>query len=92
LVQQVLASKKIEQQAYKSCFGILTLAGKYSAVRLEGACQRALELRSPSYTTVNNILKNGMDKASIPVVSSNKNVISINTKIRGKEYYAGGEK
>lgn len=92
LVQQVLASKKIEQQAYKSCFGILTLADKYSAVRLENACQKALTLRSASYTTVNNILKNGMDKADIPVESSNKKVISINTKVRGKEYYAGGEK
>jgi len=91
LVQQVLASKKIEQQAYKSCFGLLKLADRYSAVRLENACQKALVLHSPSYTTVNNILKNGMDKIELPVSSTNKNVISINSKIRGPKYYAGGQ-
>ena len=89
LVQQVLASKKIEQQAYKSCFGLLKLADRYSAARLENACQKALSLRSPSYTTVNNILKNGMDRMEAPVSSSN--VISINSKIRGSKYYAGGK-
>lgn len=89
LVQQVLASKKIEQQAYKSCFGLLKLADRYSAARLENACQKALSLRSPSYTTVNNILKNGMDRMEAPVSSSN--VISINSKIRGSRYYAGGK-
>jgi len=60
-------------------------------VRLENACQKALVLHSPSYTTVNNILKNGMDKIELPVSSTNKNVISINSKIRGPKYYAGGQ-
>lgn len=91
LVQQVLASKKIEQQAYKSCFGLLKLADRYTAARLENACQKALSMHSPSYTTVNNILKNGMDKLTVPAPISNKNVISINSKIRGSKYYAGGQ-
>lgn len=91
LVQQVLASRKIEQQAYKSCFGLLKLADRYSAARLENACRKALGLHSPSYTTVNNILKNGMDKIEMPVSNTNKNVISINSKIRGSQYYTGGQ-
>jgi transposase len=91
LIQEVLASRKIEQQAYKSCYGVLILAERYSAVRLENACKKALELRSPSYTTVSNILKNGMDKADIPIVNSSKNIIPIHSKVRGQKYYAGGE-
>ena len=93
LVQQVLASKKIEQQAYQSCFGLLKLADRYTAFRLENACGKALSLRSPSYTTVNNILKNGMDKANIPAGTVNSKVIAINSNIRGSGYYSkGGEK
>lgn len=91
LVQEILASRKIEQQAYKSCFGLLKLAERYSATRLENACKKAMELKSPSYTTVSNILKNGMDKADMPVVPSCKNVIPIHSKVRGQKYYAGGK-
>lgn len=86
----ILASKKVEQQAYKSCFGLLKLADKYSAVRLENACKKALELKSPSYTTVNNILKNGMDKIVIPSGNTLQNVVPIHKNIRGSEYYAKG--
>lgn len=93
LVQRMIASKKIEQQAYKSCFGILKLADKYTAYRLENACEKALSLASPSYTTVNNILKNGMDKVSVSSQNSQNNVVPLNTSIRGALYYAhGGDK
>lgn len=90
LVEQILSSKKIEQQAYKSCFGLLKLADKYTAYRLENACEKALSLRSPSYTTVSNMLKNGMDKVPTPSVSSKNNVIPLNSNIRGAEYYSNG--
>jgi hypothetical protein len=90
LVQQILSSKKIEQQAYKSCFGLLKLADKYTAYRLENACEKALSLKSPSYTTVSNILKNGMDKVPSQEVSSASNVIPLNSNIRGANYYANG--
>lgn len=90
LVQQILSSKKIEQQAYKSCFGLLKLADKYTVYRLENACEKALSLKSPSYTTVSNILKNGMDKVPSQEVSSASNVIPLNSNIRGANYYANG--
>lgn len=90
IVQQVLASRKVEQQAYKSCFGLLKLADRYTAFRLENACQKALTLRSPSYTTVNNILKNGMDKVDAPMPSANNNIIPMHSHIRGSGYYAQG--
>ena len=90
LVQQVLASRKVEQQAYKSCFGLLKLADRYTAFRLENACQKALVLRSPSYTTVNNILKNGMDKVDSSIPSVKNNIIPMHSHIRGAEYYAQG--
>lgn len=93
LVQQVLASRKVEQQAYKSCFGLLKLADRYTAFRLENACQKALSLRSSSYTTVNNILKNGMDKVDVTIPSPKNNIIPMHSHIRGAGYYSqGGQK
>ena len=92
LVQQLLSSKKVEQQAYKSCFGLLKLADRYTAFRLENACQKALELRSPSYTTVNNILKNGMDKVRQETPEASGNIIPIHSAIRGSQYYSKGGK
>jgi transposase len=91
LVKKILESKKVEQQAYRSCFGLLKLADKYTPGRLDNACRKALDLRSLSYTTVNNILKNGMDLVEIPVSRSDKNVACVNSSIRGSEYYAGGQ-
>ena len=93
LVQQILASRKVEQQAYKSCFGLLKLADRYTAYRLENACQKALALRSSSYTTVKNILKNGMDKVETATPPAKNNIIPMHSHIRGAGYYAqGGQK
>ena len=90
LVQQVLASRKVEQQAYKSCFGLLKLADRYTAFRLENACRKALSLRSPSYTTVNNILKNGMDKVDSTIPPVKNNINPMHSHIRGAGYYSQG--
>ena len=43
-VRAILSSYKVEQ-GYKSCMGLLKLADKYSAQRLENACKRALGIR-----------------------------------------------
>ena len=38
VVNAILASQRVEQQSYRSCMGLLKLADKYSAERLEAAC------------------------------------------------------
>lgn len=85
VVQAILASRKVEQQAYRSCFGLLKLAERYSAARLEAACARAIELKSPSYTTVSNMLKTGMDR---PNTQPSSRHLPAHGNIRGPEYYA----
>ena len=57
----MLADQSIEEQAYKSCMGLLQLSKKHSPERLESACARAILLRAENYTTIANILKNGQD-------------------------------
>lgn len=59
----ILASKGVEQQAYRSCMGLLKLAEKYSDALLEAACKKALSYTaSPSYKSVKNILVTGSGK------------------------------
>ena len=47
-VQAILASHKVEQQGYRPCMALLKLADKYSVIRLEAACEKALYLYAKS--------------------------------------------
>ena len=63
VVRTILAAYKVEQQGYKACMGLLKLADKYSAERLENACKKALTYTPrPSLKNVQTILSSGQDK------------------------------
>jgi transposase len=85
LVTAILADRPHPEQGYRSCLGILRLAKRYDAARLEAACSRALTAGARSYRHVAAILKRGLDRlppgtppAAAPLVHEN---------IRGPEYY-----
>ena len=62
-VKGILQTHRIEQQGYKSCFGLLKLADKYSVARLEAACLKALTYTPrPGYKSVKTILSTGQDR------------------------------
>ena len=62
-VKAILSSHRIEQQGFRSCLGLLKLAGKHSASRLEAACRKALSYTpQPSYQNIKTILTTGQDK------------------------------
>ena len=62
VVDALLKSKIIEQQAYRSCMGLLSLGKRYSDRRLENACRKALSYTAtPSYKIVKDILVTRMD-------------------------------
>jgi hypothetical protein len=62
VIQGVLDKAVIEQQAYRSCFGILGLKDKYSSTRLEAACAYLLEVgSSPTYSQIKRILEREED-------------------------------
>jgi transposase len=88
LIQKVMDSRRFAEQAYKSCLGIIRLENKYSAERLNLACQRALEYRAYSYQSVVNILQKGLDKQA--TVAQTNMVITNHENIRGSNYYSEG--
>ena len=90
VVERLLASYRVEEQAYKGCLSLLKLADKYSSDRLENACRVALvHIPSPRYKNIRLILEAGQDrpKKERPEDTSNINRF---THLRGASYYGGG--
>lgn len=57
VIDAILTSRKIEQQTYRSCQGVLGLAKVHGEKLLEEACQKALlRTNRPSYKTVKDII------------------------------------
>jgi len=57
VIDRILKSQEIEMTAYRSCMGVLQFAKKFSPEMLEDACAKSLQMGSPYYTTIRNILK-----------------------------------
>ena len=88
VVKAILASHKIEQQGYRACLALLKSADKYSVIRLESACAKALSYTpSPSFKAIQTILKSGNDKLlDEPAASSYASSFAFT---RGAAYYGG---
>lgn len=74
------------EQGYRACLGLMRLARQYTPQRLEGACTRALAIRSPTYRSVDNILKSGLDRqpTNVPATTS---PLPGHENVRGPDYY-----
>lgn len=86
LVAHILKSRSVPEQSYRSCLGILRLAEKYGAVRLEAAAQRALQSDVATYKSVAAILNNGLDALTAPATPSASPPLA-HDNIRGADYY-----
>lgn len=84
VVDAIFSSHRVEQQAYRSCMGLLKLTEQHSVSHLESACEKALSYTaSPSYKSIKNILSAQADKpAKEPAVTQKSHGIT-----RGAAYY-----
>ncbi len=89
LVEAILADRPHPEQGYRSCLGILRLARRYGAERLEAACGRALAVGARSYRHVDAMLKHGLDRISLPT-SIQIQLLGprLHEHLRGPEYYS----
>jgi transposase len=86
LVEKILTERKHPEHGYRSCLGIIRLDKKYGRERLDAACARALAVNGRSYTHVESILRNGLDRAALP--KSDEPTKSIDHEnVRGPDYY-----
>ena len=87
-VDAILTSKRVEQQSYKSCMGLLKLADKCSAKRLEAACKKALSYTAaPSYKSIKNILTAGQEDQSTAQSKASESTTNKYGISRGAGYY-----
>lgn len=64
VIRAILTGHRVEQQGYKACMGVLKLADRYSLVRVEAACAKALGYTpNPGFKHISTILKSGQDRA-----------------------------
>jgi transposase len=83
LVEIILRSRPHPEQGFRSCIGILGLAKRYDAERLDAACARALFLGTRSYSSVAAILKNAQERKQTPPEQPRL----FHENIRGSDYY-----
>ena len=87
LFERIMSDKPHPEMGYRGCLGIIRLAGKYSAQRVEAAAERALLTGACRYKSVESILKNSLDQVplapSLPPPSSTPP----HDNIRGSEYF-----
>lgn len=94
VIKAILSAHKVEKQGYRSCTSLMKLADKYSLSRFEEACERALSYTpSPSFKSIQTILKTGQDKVSVRPDS--RQVTKRDAEnfgfVRGADYYGGKE-
>jgi hypothetical protein len=85
LFERIMADKPHPEMGYRGCLGIIRLAGKYSAQRVEAAAERALLTGACRYKSVESILKNSLDQA--PPSSPPPSVTPPHDNIRGAGYF-----
>jgi hypothetical protein len=58
-IQNLLKSRRFQEQAYEACLGIIRMAKRVSigSERLEWACKRGLRANNYSYSMIRNILR-----------------------------------
>jgi transposase len=85
LVEIIMRERRHPEQGFRSCIGIVRLAKTHGSRRLEAACARALEIGARSYTSVNSILKNNLDRKRPATATEGPAIVHAN--IRGAQYF-----
>ena len=85
VVAAILTRRTHPESGRRACLGLMRLAEKYSRERLEAASGRAMAIKSPTYKSVEAILKTGFDKLALNEEVEARTVTHEN--IRGGTYF-----
>jgi hypothetical protein len=92
VVEHLLSSVPVEQQAYKTCNALLHLTDKHSADRLEAACAKAVSFTPrPSFKAVQSVLKSGSGRIRADDAVKPQAEMLRHGFIRGAKYYGGDD-
>ena len=88
MVNHLLQEPRHREQSYRRILALLSNAKKYGRDRLNKACGRALLINSPTRTSVESILKSGLDQIEVET-PDNYDGLSLDDheNVRGEDYY-----
>ncbi|MEX2489921.1 MAG: IS21 family transposase [Pseudomonadales bacterium] len=90
VVSHLLQEKRHTEQSYRRILALLSNAKKYGRERLNKACARALFIQSPTRSSVESILKQGLDQVALetpPKPAQEELCLDLHENVRGEEYY-----
>ena len=85
MVQTILERRAHPQQGFRSSLGILRLGKRFGEERLEAACRRALTLGACSDKSIESILRQRLDRKSVPE-QQDLDLTIAHENIRGSDY------
>lgn len=74
------------EQGYRSCLALIRSTKRYGSERVEAACQRAVEIGSPTRRSVEMILRKGLDQAEVPPMPPPQLTL-VHDNVRGGDYF-----
>ena len=60
---RMMSEKRVPEQAYRSCLGVLRLEQKYGLAELEAAAIRANSMKAATSSSISSILAVGSERA-----------------------------
>lgn len=92
VVNHILREKRHKEQNYRRILALLSNANTYGRERLNSACHRALKINSPTRSSVESILKQGLDQVPLDCDSTSPQQedqlsLDYHENVRGEAYY-----
>jgi hypothetical protein len=86
LVERILDGKPHPEMGYRACLGLIRLARKHSAERMEAAAERALATGAIGYRHVKSILQSRLDSQPLAAPPPSR-ATPDHENLRGPEYF-----
>ena len=81
----IMSRRTHPETGYRACLGVIRLADRYGRERVDAACARAVAIGSPSFKSVQAILKSGLDRT--PLFEPPARPAIDHDNIRGASYF-----
>ena len=89
VIQAIFGSDRHVEQQRRVASGILRLERRFSVVRLEAACRRAVAVQTFTVQSLESVLKHRLDEAALPGALEERPA-PLHSNVRGPSYYAAG--
>jgi transposase len=86
-IEAMLARWPHPEQGYRSCLGLLSLARRYPADRVNAACARAHAAGTLAYRSVKSILEQQLDRLPLEEPTATRPLPAHHEHVRGPAYY-----